>query len=53
VVDGGRGVGNDHRVDNTNKYYNFHSNLSYAIEICLVNTINNFSHCKMELALVN
>ena len=53
MVDGGHGEGNECLVDFINQWSMFHSHLSYAIEVCPVNKIDNFSHCKSILVLIN
>jgi len=47
------GEGNVCRIDFINQWSIFHSHLSYAIEVCPVNKIHNFSPCKSKLALLN
>jgi len=53
MVDGCCGEGNEFRVDFFNQWFIFHSRLSYAIEVCPVYKIHNFSSCKSKLALLN
>jgi len=53
MVDGRCGEGNECWVDFINQWSIFHSHLSYAIEVCPVNKIHNFSRCKSNLALLN
>jgi len=53
MVDGHCGEGNECQVDFINQWSNFHSHLLYAIEVCPVNKIHNFSRCKLKLALLN
>jgi len=52
LVDGHRGEGNECWVDFIHQAV-FHSHLSYALEVWVVNKIHNFSCCKSELALLN
>jgi len=40
-------------IESINDLSIFHSHLSYAIEVCQVNKIHNFSWCKLKLALPN
>jgi len=53
VVDVRCSEGNECLVDIINQWYFFHSHLLYAIEVCPVNKIHNFSRCKSKLALLN
>ena len=53
LVDGGRGEGIEWWVDFINQWSIFHSHVSDARELCLVNTIHHFSRCKWKLALLN
>jgi len=53
VVDGCRSECNDRWIDFINRWSIFHSHLSYTIEEYPVNTIHNFCHCKLKLALLN
>ena len=53
IVDGHRGVGNQCQVDFINQWSIFHSHLSYAIEVCRVNKIPNFSHWKSKFPYLN
>jgi len=53
IVDGRHGEANECQVDFINQWSIFHSHLSDAIEICPVNKMHNFSHCKLKLALLN
>jgi len=46
------GEGTECQVDFINQWFIVHSHLSYAKEVCLVNKIHNFSHCKSKLALL-
>jgi len=50
---GHRSEDNEYRVDYIVQWCIFHSHLSYAIEVCLVNRIDNFNPCKSKLALLN
>jgi hypothetical protein len=52
-VDGRWGEGNECQVDFINQWSIFNSHLSYAIEVCPVNMLHNFSRCKSKLALLN
>jgi len=53
MVDGCRSEGNECWVDYIRYSSIFHSHLSYAIEVCQVNKIQNFSRRKSKLALRN
>jgi len=53
IVDAQHGEGNERRIDFINKWSVSHSHVSYAIEVCAVNKIHNFSWCKLKLALQN
>jgi len=52
-VDSRRGEGDEYWVDFINQWSIFHSQLSYAMEVCPVNMIHNVSRCKSKLALLN
>ena len=53
MVIGCHGAGNSCLVDIINQSSIFHSHLSYAIDVCLVNKIHNFSWCKSKLAFLH
>jgi len=52
TADGLRIDGNECLVNSIKQWSIFHYNMSFAIQVCLVNKIHNFGHCKSKVAFL-